>query len=141
MPASASGTLPGLLSQTGVFSDTAGMVPANSLVPYSPNVPLWSDGAVKTRWMAVPYGGGLVTSDQQIGFATNAEWTFPTGTIFVKHFALVPDEPNPNSPPHSLETRLLLRHPFGAPYGATHKSHPDNTTPAHLPPPPTEHIA
>ncbi len=127
MPAGISGTLPGLLSQTGVFSDTPSMTPTGGLIPYSPNVPLWSDGAVKTRWMSVPYSGGLETSDQQIGFATNGEWTFPTGTIFIKHFALVVDETNPNVPPRRLETRLLVRDPFGAVYGVTYKWRPDNS--------------
>jgi uncharacterized repeat protein (TIGR03806 family) len=127
MPQSIDGALPPLLSQTGVFSNTPGMVPTNGLIPYSPNTPLWSDAAPKTRWMALPYNGGLDTYDQQIGFATNGEWSFPSGTVFVKHFALVTDETNPNSTPRRLETRLLVRDTNGAVYGVTYKWRADNS--------------
>ena len=119
--------MPPLLSQTGVFSNTPSMTPTNGLIPYNPNTPLWSDGAVKTRWMAVPYNGGADTSGQQIGFATNGEWSFPSGTVFVKHFALVTDETNPNAPLRRLETRLLVRDINGAVYGVTYKWRPDNS--------------
>ncbi len=30
------------------------MTPPNFLIPYTVNSPLWSDGAVKSRWMALP---------------------------------------------------------------------------------------
>ena len=52
------GSIPPLLSQTGVFSNTPNMIPANGLIPYQPNTPLWSDGAQKIRYMAVPNNGG-----------------------------------------------------------------------------------
>ncbi|HEY5041370.1 MAG TPA: chitobiase/beta-hexosaminidase C-terminal domain-containing protein [Verrucomicrobiae bacterium] len=127
MPQTINGTLPLLLSQTGVFSNTPSMTPTNGLIPYNPNTPLWSDAAVKTRWLAVPYKGGFDTPDQQIGFATNGEWSFPSGTVFVKHFALVTDETNPNAPLRRLETRLLVRDPNGGVYGVTYKWLPDNS--------------
>ena len=127
MPPTILGSLPPLLSEVGVFSDTTNMTAANSLIPYNPNVPLWSDGAVKTRWVSVPYSGGLLTPDQQIGFATNGEWSFPSGTVFVKHFALVTDETDTNVPLRRLETRLLVRDPNGSVYGVTYKWRPDNS--------------
>ena len=127
MPQTINGVLPPLLSQTGVFSNTPSMIPTNGLIPYNPNTPLWSDGAVKTRWMALPYNGGADTSGQQIGFATNGEWSFPSGTVFVKHFALVTDQTNPNAPLRRLETRLLVRDINGAVYGVTYKWRPDNS--------------
>ncbi len=127
MPQTINGSLPPLLSQTGVFSNTPSMIPTNGLIPYSPNTPLWSDGAVKTRWMALPYNGGFDTSGQQIGFATNGEWSFPSGTVFVKHFALVTDETNANASLRRLETRLLVRDNNGAVYGVTYKWRADNS--------------
>ena len=60
MPPAVSGAMPVLLSQTGVFTNTPAMIPRNSLIPYDVSVPLWSDGAVKTRWMAVPNSGAPV---------------------------------------------------------------------------------
>jgi uncharacterized repeat protein (TIGR03806 family) len=127
MPQTINGALPPLLSQTGVFSNTPSMIPTNGLIPYNPNTPLWSDGAVKTRWMALPYNGGSDISGQQIGFATNGEWSFPSGTVFLKHFALVTDETNASAPLRRLETRLLVRDINGAVYGVTYKWRADNS--------------
>lgn len=127
MPTQFGGAVPARLSQTGVFADTPNMVPTSGLIPYNPNVPLWSDGATKTRWLAVPYNGGQDTSDQQIGFSPTGQWTFPAGTVFVKHFALATNQLDPSNSLRRLETRLLVRNPDGAVYGVTYKWRPDNS--------------
>src|SRR5207245_980345 len=57
MPATINGSLPPVLSQAGAFTDLVNMVPATGLIPYNVNVPLWSDGAAKTRWLALPFRG------------------------------------------------------------------------------------
>ncbi len=126
MPTTSIGSLPALLSQTGVFSDTPGMTPSAGLIPYAPNVPLWSDGALKTRYMSVPNNGGAVTPDEQITFAPTGYWTFPSGTVFVKTFQLNTDTSNTNIL-RRLETRLLVRDINGAVYGVTYKWRPDNS--------------
>ncbi len=126
MPTTFEGALPLLLSQTGVFSNTPSMTPVNSLLPYSPNTVLWSDGAMKTRYFAVPGTGGAATPDQQIGFTPTGSWTFPAGTVFVKTFELNTDTTNPNVR-HRLETRLLVRNANGAVYGVTYKWRADNS--------------
>src|SRR5882672_9307255 len=54
MPAEAGGRMPQLLSQTSAFADTRRLKPVGSLIPYDLNVAFWSDGASKTRWVAVP---------------------------------------------------------------------------------------
>src|SRR5262249_17172199 len=89
LPASGAGAVPAPLSLTGVFSDTPNLIPAGAFIPYTVNVPLWSDAAAKTRWFAVPNTGPPYTPDEQIGFAPAGEWSFPSGTIFIKHFDLV----------------------------------------------------
>jgi uncharacterized repeat protein (TIGR03806 family) len=127
IPAVLPGTIPPLLSQTGAFSDTAGRAPAGGLIPYAPNTPLWSDGAQKSRYMALPNPGGLITPDQQIGFARTNSWTFPAGTVFVKHFDLAVNTTNPAVPLRRLETRLLVRDINGGVYGVTYKWRPDNS--------------
>jgi uncharacterized repeat protein (TIGR03806 family) len=127
MPPTPSGNLPGLLSQTGFFADTPQLVPANTLIPYAPNAPFWSDGAIKSRWMTVPNAGAPYARDEQIAFAPTGEWSFPAGTVFVKHFDLVTDYLHPNAPKRRLETRLLVRDPFGAVYGVTYKWRTDNS--------------
>ena len=126
MPDTFNGTLPPLLSLTGIFSNTPSMTPVSGLIPYTPNTPLWSDGALKTRYLAVPNHGGLITADEQIAFAPSGSWLFPAGTVFVKTFQLNTDTTNPNVL-HRLETRLLVRDINGAVYGVTYKWRADNS--------------
>jgi mono/diheme cytochrome c family protein len=126
MPATSLGSLPALLSQTGVFTNTPSMSAASGLIPYAPNVALWSDGAMKTRYMGVPNNGGAITPDEQIAFAPTGYWTFPAGTVFVKTFQLNTDTSNSNVV-RRLETRLLVRDVNGAVYGVTYKWRPDNS--------------
>ncbi|HTI70636.1 MAG TPA: PQQ-dependent sugar dehydrogenase [Candidatus Limnocylindria bacterium] len=113
-------TFPALLSQTGAFDDVGTLSPSPSLIPYAVNSPLWSDAAVKSRWMAVPTNGS-------IAFKPTGEWTFPSGTVFVKHFELVVDETQASVPRRRLETRLLVRDTNGTVFGATYKWRPDNS--------------
>jgi uncharacterized repeat protein (TIGR03806 family) len=108
-----------LLSQTGAFADTPRLIPAPGLIPYVVNAPLWSDGAVKTRWMALP-------GEEKIAFAEKGEWAFPNGTVFVKHFELPVDEAHPDVR-RRLETRLLVRDASGSAYGVAYKWRADNS--------------
>lgn len=126
MPASFDGSLPPLLSQTGVFTNTPEMSPAPALMPYAVNTPLWSDGAVKTRYFAVPNNGAPYTPAEQITFAPTGEWVFPAGTVFVKTFELATNENNP-AQTRRLETRLLVRDTNAAVYGVTYKWRADNS--------------
>jgi uncharacterized repeat protein (TIGR03806 family) len=126
MPTTYNGTLPPLLSETGVFSDTPSRTPASGLIPYNPNVPLWSDGAVKSCYLAVPNNGGIITPDEQIRLHPTNSWTFPAGTVFVKNFDLIVDETNPAVPRRRLETQILVRDTNGTVYGVTYKWRADN---------------
>jgi uncharacterized repeat protein (TIGR03806 family) len=111
--------IPKLLSQTGAFQDLEKMRPAAYLVPYSVNSPLWSDGAAKQRWMALP-------QNSKINFTERGEWEFPAGTVFVKTFSLPVDETHPEIL-RRLETRLLVRDTNGAVYGASYRWRADNS--------------
>ena len=111
--------LPKLLSETGAFADLEKLQPADFLIPYSVNSPLWSDGAVKTRWLALP-------TNSKIVFAANGEWKFPEGTVFVKNFSLPVDDTHPQNL-RRLETRLLVRDTNDFVYGATYKWRADNS--------------
>ncbi len=127
MPNSINGSLPPLLSQTGVFTNTAALGTIAALIPYTPITPLWSDAAVKSRWLVVPNNGAPYSFNQQITFAPTGEWSFPSGTLFVKHFELVTNFVDPNAPRRRLETRLLVRDNNGAVYGVTYKWRADNS--------------
>jgi mono/diheme cytochrome c family protein len=47
---------------------------------FSPQYPLWSDGAAKSRWAYLPPGTTINTAD-------DANWDFPVGTRFWKEFS------------------------------------------------------
>lgn len=98
---------PALLSQTGAFTDLASLTPTPGLIPYEPASPLWSDNAAKHRWMAIPNDGTHNTTAEKIVFSGNGEWSFPVGTVFVKHFELPANANSPNSVVR-LETRFLV---------------------------------
>ncbi len=119
MPRNAGGVIPALLSQTGAFSDLRTLTPAPGLIPYDLIVAFWSDGAAKSRYLAVPAGS-------RIGFTPEGEWTFPAGTVFVKTFELPTDAAHPQVT-RRLETRLLVRDDRGGVYGVVYKWRADNS--------------
>jgi len=114
----ASQPLPATLSATGVFSNTATMTPSGKIIPYALNQPFWSDGAIKSRWASVP-------NTANVGFTETGEWSWPEGTVMVKHFDLPVDDTNP-AIKKRLETRLLVKMASGSVYGATYKWRADN---------------
>lgn len=99
------GEFPRTLSATGCFADLSTRAPAPGLVPYDVQSPLWSDGAGKRRFLALPATG-------TIGYATAGSWEFPEGTILVKEFGLELERGNPAST-RALETRFLVRRTDG----------------------------
>ncbi len=121
------GTIPAVLSATGTYADLLNRVPSAGLLPYSPNTILWSDGATKSRYMALPNIVSPIVPSEQIGFAPTGQWTFPSGTVFVKNFDLVVNTTNASIPLRRLETRLLVRDTNGSVYGVTYKWRPDNS--------------
>jgi uncharacterized repeat protein (TIGR03806 family) len=106
-------SLPPTLAETGAFSDLINLIPNAGIVPYDVNVPLWSDGAHKTRWFSLP------DTNRTIGFEREKSWTFPTGTIWVKHFELELTNGVPTSA-RRIETRFLIRNAGGV-YGVTYR--------------------
>ncbi|NNF15489.1 MAG: hypothetical protein HKN70_02025, partial [Gammaproteobacteria bacterium] len=74
-----------LLSQTGCFLPGDPSAPAPGLIPYAPASPLWSDNAVKRRWIAMP---DWDTPDTQITVLPDGNFEFPNGTVLIKEFRL-----------------------------------------------------
>lgn len=124
LPPTSSGSVPALLSGTGVYGNTTNRTPASGFIPYAPNAPQWKDNASSSWFMAVPFNGNPTTPDEQIQFQPTNSWSFPAGNVFVKNFDLVVNETN--STARRLETQLLVRDSNGVAYGATYKWRADN---------------
>lgn len=96
---------PTRLSETGLFKSLDPLVAADGLLPYSVNSPLWSDGAAKERYIAIPAEAGKTP---KIEFTAARGWNFPERTVLVKSFAL--DGQAGHAVNHRwIETRLLTR--------------------------------
>ncbi len=71
--------VPSSLEETGLYGDFAARTLAPDVVPYAVRYPLWSDGSEKTRYLLVPKGKQIDTSNMD-------HWTFPVGTKAWKEF-------------------------------------------------------
>jgi hypothetical protein len=89
--------LPEHLRYTGLYAPGSDMQVDPRNVAFSPQYPLWSDGAVKRRWIYLPPGTAIDASRPDA-------WEFPRGTRLWKQFSL--DRP--------VETRFIERLPDGA---------------------------
>jgi uncharacterized repeat protein (TIGR03806 family) len=106
--------VPMLLSATGCVNAQNPSQPAAGLIPYEPAAAFWSDGAAKDRWLAVPNGTSIAVGG-------DGDFTFPNGTVLMKHFRLGGA---------LIETRLFMRHPDGDWAGYTYEwnsAHTDAT--------------
>ena len=89
--------LPGRLSETGLYlPGTLDVDPRNRL--FSPQYPLWTDGAAKARWVRLPPGSRIDASDPD-------RWVLPLGARFWKEFSF-------NG--RKVETRLIWRTDAGS---------------------------
>ena len=84
---------PATLAETGLYADEGPGVIASSHRPFSPQYPLWSDGAAKRRWVYLPPGAAIDATDRD-------HWDFPVGTRFWKEFSIGG---------RRVETRLLWK--------------------------------
>jgi glucose/arabinose dehydrogenase len=94
-------TFPRKLSDSGLFESVQGHRLMPSLIPYSVNAPLWSDGAIKARWLGLP-------GDAKLEYHRSNTWKFPDQTVIVKSFALELEEGKPQSK-RWIETRFFTK--------------------------------
>jgi uncharacterized repeat protein (TIGR03806 family) len=90
-------SFPQTLGATGCFSGSP-VRPVAALIPYEVNSPLWSDGAQKERFFAIPDGTRIHVGD-------DGDWDLPVGSVVAKTFLIGGMR---------VETRLLMRHPDGS---------------------------
>ncbi len=89
--------LPERLSLTGLYQPGTTETLAPDVRPFRPRFELWSDGAAKQRFIQLPPGTQIDTSDMD-------SWQFPAGTKLWKEFA---------RDGVRVETRLLQRSSHG----------------------------
>ena len=92
---------PRTLAEFGFFTDAAGRQPAARVTPYALNVPLWSDGADKLRYIYLPEGTRLTADGEGL-------LQFPVGAAIIKSFAF-----GSGADQRLIETRVLLRRADG----------------------------
>lgn len=105
--------LPPTLAATGAFTNLTTLAPAAGIVPYDVNVPFWSDNAIKSRWFSLP------DTNLTIGFSATGNWSFPTGSVWIKHFELELTNGVAASRKR-IETRFIVRNTNGV-YGLTYR--------------------
>jgi hypothetical protein len=85
------------LSETGLYGDILTHTVAADVRAFEPTYALWSDGADKMRWVALPEGASIDTTDMN-------RWVLPVGARLWKEFSLAGTR---------LETRLIERYGSG----------------------------
>ena len=110
------GEFPRKLSQTGLFASLVDEAAMPGLISYDVNSPLWSDGAVKRRWMAIP-------DSQTIDYKPQGAWEFPEGSVLVKSFAF-PSRADGRL--RRVETRLMAKQK-GEWYGYSYRWNEEQT--------------
>ena len=71
---------PKTLQETGLYVDDAMLRIDPRHLAFSPQYPLWTDGATKRRWISLPPGTAIDASDPDA-------WVFPVGTRLWKEFS------------------------------------------------------
>lgn len=73
-------TPPATLAETGLYADPEGLVVGPNNLAFSPQYPLWTDGAAKSRWIFLPPDTAIDATDPDA-------WVFPVGTRLWKEFS------------------------------------------------------
>lgn len=104
-------TIPDRLSKTGCVDPNDPKKPAPGVIPYDINAPFWSDGADKSRFLAIPDGA-------RIAIGPDGDWELPPNSVTMKHFSIGGK---------LVETRLFVRHLDGGWAGYTYVWNDDQT--------------
>jgi len=85
---------PQTLSETGCVNPADPTRVVEGVIPFEVNHPLWSDGAQKRRWLAIP-------DSTSVDVDADGDFLFPVGTVLMKEFVVNGQR---------VETRLFMRH-------------------------------
>lgn len=96
---------PERLEDTGLYADFANEVLADGVREYTTEHVLWADGATKRRWIRLPAGAAIDSSDMDY-------WVYPEGTRVWKEFT---------RDGVRIETRYLYKLPGGGWYAMAYE--------------------
>src|SRR3954447_16934156 len=96
-PQAATAAPPQHLRETGLYADFDTLTVDAAHIAFSPQYPLWTDGATKRRWISLPPGSAIDASDPDA-------WIFPIGARLWKEFSFAGQR---------IETRYIERKPDG----------------------------
>lgn len=94
------------LADYGFFMDAGADTPVDGVVPYDLINPLFSDHAIKHRFVFVPEG-------KAAAYSPDAVMDFPVGSALIKTFAFAPDLRAPGVKEYKVETRVLIHRKDG----------------------------
>lgn len=97
---------PALLSDYDFFRDAGAREPNARVTPYDLNTALYSDGALKFRYVYIPPGA-------EARYNAEGVFEFPVGTVLIKTFAFAADMRRSGENVRFIETRLLIRRADG----------------------------
>ena len=95
------------LSEYALFTGNAAeQIPAEGVIPYELNTPLFTDYAEKLRFIKLPEG-------EKADYQNKGVLSFPEGTIIIKTFYYPVDKRSPEKGRRLMETRLLIHEADG----------------------------
>ena len=98
---------PAKLSGWGLFrGNGVTQQPLEGVIPYDVNTPLFSDYALKFRFVKLP-------EDKSAAYSADGVFKLPVGTVIAKTFAMPRDLRQPQAGQRLLETRILEHSPDG----------------------------
>ncbi len=97
---------PQLLSAYRFFTDVGARAPNTGVTPYELNTALYSDGALKFRYLYLP-------PNTQASYREDGVFGMPVGAVLIKTFAFAADMRRPTENVLLLETRLLVHRADG----------------------------
>jgi len=101
-----SGEFPRTISASNFFADPLAQIPNAGLYPFDINTPLFSDYAVKDRFIYLPEGATMT-------YREDGPFSLPVGAALIKSFSYPRDVRYPTLGRRLIETRLLIHAPEG----------------------------
>jgi hypothetical protein len=92
-------SIPKLISETGMYKNILTKEINTDVIPFEVNTPLWTDGAFKERYIAIPSGASVIYDD------TADIYAYPDRAMVIKNFSV-------DTIPGNIASRILFETRF-----------------------------